>query len=109
MRRRRHDMGRLPENGGVALKIPECWICLDSGVVSYTKKVDGYTAEHVAHCICDAGEEFNYEGENYWVPSVEEVIDPDEHAKNNIKNWLDAHKNNPEARKELSQRGIKIA
>lgn len=102
-------MGRLSENGGLTLKIPECWICLDSGVVLYTKKVDGYMDEHTAHCICDAGEEFCYEGEYYWVSSVEEVLDIDEHAKNNIKHWLNAHKNNPAARKELAQRGIKIA
>lgn len=43
------------------------------------------------------------------MPSVEEILDPDEHARNNIKDWLDAHENNPEAKKELEQRGIKIA
>lgn len=95
------------------MKIPECWICMDDGVILYTKKVEGRITEYVAHCICEEGEAFSYEGEYNWIPSVEEVLDPDEHAKNNLKNWLDALKDNPEAKKEakreLAQRGIKFA
>lgn len=91
------------------MRIPYCWICMDNGIVLYTKKTGEFTAEYAVHCICDAGKEFEYKGEDYYVPSVEEILDPDEHARNNIKNWLEAHKNNPEARKELAQRGIKIA
>jgi len=86
------------------MRIPYCWICMDDGVVLYRKEA----GEYVAHCICDAGREFEYKGKDYYVPSVEEILDPDEHARNNIKNWLDAHENNSEAKKELEQRGIKI-
>lgn len=82
---------------------------MDNGFITYTQEIGGQIGEFVAHCTCEKGEEFNYEGENFWIPSVEEVIDPQEHTRNNIKNWLNAHKNNPAARKELAQRGIKIA
>lgn len=77
-------------------KQPKCFICLDSGIILYKKKtIFGYDAEYAAHCTCEAGNRYVYEGREckehkseYRIASIDEVLDKFELAKNNYEQWI---------------------
>lgn len=75
---------------------PKCFICMDTGIILYKRKtIFGYYAEYAARCTCEAGQKYIYEGREckehkseYRVPSIDEVLDKFELAKNNCEQWL---------------------
>jgi hypothetical protein len=76
------------------VKTYNCWICKDDGFVEYEKKVNGRLYKHIAHCICEKGKEFAYDGSTckhkspYFIPSIASIFPEDwlkEEAENNKK------------------------
>lgn len=49
--------------------VPECFLCLDTGLVFYKSQVNGYLYEFVARCKCAAGQQHPDQG----IPSVDRV------------------------------------
>lgn len=41
------------------MKRVNCFICMDSGLISYDRAINGHIASYVARCSCQAGERFN--------------------------------------------------
>lgn len=60
-----------------------CFICMDSGIVKYTQKADGKTYDYIAHCTCQAGNSYRYEGNKYYIPCIADVINVEEIEKFN--------------------------
>lgn len=84
------------------IKIPDCFICMDTGIVLYKKKTDfGYDAEYAAHCTCAKGIQYRYEGKEckekseYRIPSIDEVMNPEEIQKENFYTWYKNNSSNP--------------
>jgi hypothetical protein len=96
------------------IKLPECWVCMDTGMILYNKKTELGEYEYIAHCICQAGLLYHYDGKEcknkspYYIPSVAEVADPATIAKDNIIEFYERNKNNEKVVKTLEMRGIKI-
>jgi hypothetical protein len=96
------------------VELPECWICNDSGMVIYHKKTDMGEYEYIAHCTCDKGHQYEYDGQqckvksSYYIPSVAEVADPEMIAKDNIVEFYERHKDDEHVVKALEARGIKL-
>lgn len=45
------------------IKLPNCWICNDTGVILYHKKSSQGEYEYAAHCVCQAGDQYRYNGQ----------------------------------------------
>jgi hypothetical protein len=97
------------------IKIPKCFICLDTGLVLYKQMTAfGYEAEYAARCTCQKGSEYTYEGKEctknkseYRIPLITEIMDPVEKARNNFKEWYERNKNREgfqEALEEIKKR-----
>jgi hypothetical protein len=93
------------------VNMPECWICLDEGIIVYNKKEEQSEYEHVAHCICEAGKKYAYDGRmckdyksDYYIPSIAEVTDPETVAKENLSDFYRRNKDNVEVIEELKRR-----
>jgi hypothetical protein len=72
----------------------QCWTCMDSGVVAYTKRINGYDYEYLAYCPCPKGDAYHFDGNNserhpapYRYPCISELFDPIEIADNNRKKY----------------------
>lgn len=82
------------------IKIPKCFICMDTGIVLYKQKtILGYEAEYAVRCTCEKGNEYTYEGREctknkseYRIPLITEIMDPVEKARNNFKEWYERNK-----------------
>ncbi len=90
------------------INIPKCWICRDTGIVIYNKKTEQGEYEYVAHCICDEGNKYKYDGQmckdyksNYYIPSIAEVTDPETIAKENISDFYRRNNENVEVINKL--------
>ena len=97
------------------IRMPECWICMDEGVILYYKQEGNVKAEYAAHCTCQAGDNFNYDGtkceikkSTYYIPVVTQVIDPEQPAAENFRKWWEANKNKKGIEKAMQERGIPI-
>lgn len=97
------------------INIPQCWICLDDGVVLYQKQVGNTVAEYAAHCTCQAGDDFNYDGTKcekhkspYYIPVISQVMSPEQLAIENFRKWWEANKNKKGIEKAMQERGIPI-
>jgi len=96
--------------GDKKVKIPNCWICMDTGFVLYRKKVDDYESEYVSSCTCSAGAEYAYDGARcekkspYRIPSVAEVLDPEDVAVRNFREWYERYKDEPGVKLEALYR-----
>lgn len=95
------------------IRLPECWICNDTGIVLYRKKTKEGEYEYVAHCTCQAGLPYHYNGMEckkekspYYIPSIAEVADPAMIAKDNIVDFYMRHKDDEQVMKALEERGI---
>ena len=95
--------------------MPQCWICMDLGVILYYKQEGNVKAEYAAHCTCQAGDDFNYDGtkceikkSTYYIPVVTQVIDPEQLAAENFRKWWEANKNKKGIEKAMQERGIPI-
>lgn len=42
----------------MAKKPTKCWLCMDTGIVTYEAQQDGIVSEYGAACSCDAGKQF---------------------------------------------------
>lgn len=93
------------------VNIPECWVCLDRGAVLYRDK-EGY--EFITHCICKAGNHWQYDGRmckkptKYYIPSVAERFDVHDLARQNIMTWWRSNRHKPETIKALKEQGVNI-
>jgi len=72
----------------------QCYICMDSGVIFHTKRENGSDYEYTAHCTCPAGNEYQYNGQEcshhkgkYRMQSIDEIMDPEEIAKDNRRKY----------------------
>jgi hypothetical protein len=94
------------------IKIPKCWVCEDSGSILYNKKVNGYDYEFIAHCTCEAGNKYKYDGIKnnekslYYVESISDIVDAEILAKKNISKFIEKHKDDKDAIEELKKHGI---
>lgn len=93
------------------VRIPNCFVCMDKGFVTYHKVTDGISYEYAAHCICESGLRYKYNGRNcekpsdYYVPCISEILDPVELARQNFNDWYKiAKKKNPDILKVLKER-----
>lgn len=91
----------------MGVKIPNCFICLDKGYVTYNKEC--YT--FFSHCTCPQGNKYHYKGwectqnkSDFYVPSVAEVFDPVLLAQGNFKKWYSWHKDKPYIQEQLNKR-----
>ena len=94
------------------VKVPECWVCLDKGLVLYQDK-DGY--EFITHCICKAGNRWQYDGRKclknpskYYIPSVMEKFDVHDLARENLINWCQIYIHKTGVKDVLRAKGIQI-
>lgn len=78
-----------------------CWVCMDTGMITYYTQKNGIMYECAAHCNCKKGNEYRYDGResshksNYYVAS-DQVIDEskkEEIAKENFKNYMSKEEN----------------
>ena len=97
------------------IRMPQCWICMDEGVILYYKQEGNVKAEYAAHCTCKTGEAFNYDGTKcekhkspYYIPVVTQVIDPEQLAAENFRKWWEANKNKKGIEKAMQEKGIPI-
>ncbi len=76
-------------------KIPNCWICLDEGLVYYFKKENGIEYEMVASCKCKKGLEYRNAA-----PSASDILSDltEWIAETNFKKWKEK---NPELAEKL--------
>jgi hypothetical protein len=87
---------------------------MDKGFILYQELVEWYTAEKVARCTCEKGNEYRYEGQectknksNYRIPVITEIMDPVEIAQSNYAKWYERNKNKKgfqEALEEIKMR-----
>jgi hypothetical protein len=82
------------------IKVPNCFICMDTGIIIYPELTQfGYTANKVARCTCETGNQYVYDGKNckqksmYRIPLITETMDPLEIARNNLAKWYEENKN----------------
>lgn len=38
------------------VEFPACWICMDSGIAIYNKRIDGVDYEYASRCRCKKGQ-----------------------------------------------------
>lgn len=63
-------------------RIPNCYICEDKGLIEYRKIIGGFPYRYYAHCTCEQGEKYIYEGNQcsqksaYRMPEIDEVLTP---------------------------------
>ncbi len=95
------------------IHIPNCFICLDLGFVLYRKKVGEYEGEYVAHCTCQAGRDYAYDGTRcekqkspYYTASVEE-LDHVGIAAQNLRSWIERNKDKKGFKEAMNQLGMK--
>jgi hypothetical protein len=77
-------------------KQPQCFVCMDTGVILYKKMTPfGYEAEYAARCTCPSGNQYIYEGQEckdhkskYRIATIDEVLDKYELAQNNFQQWI---------------------
>ncbi len=67
------------------IKMPNCWICLDDGLVYYFKKENGIEYEMAASCKCKKGLEYDNA-----VPGVSDTLS-EWVAETNLKKWKEKH------------------
>jgi hypothetical protein len=74
----------LKENSTDYTKVThKCNLCNDEGRIPYYKKIGKIRYEYYAHCICEVGEAFAYEGReckaksDYRMPSIKEILAPE--------------------------------
>ncbi len=80
------------------IKMPNCWICLDDGLVYYFKKENGIEYEMAASCKCKKGLEYGNAA-----PGVSDTLS-EWIAETNFKKWKE---NNPElAEKLIREAGV---
>ncbi len=96
------------------IKVPKCFICMDKGFILYRKKVGEYEGEYVAHCTCQAGEQYAYDGTQcekqknpYYIPSVAAELDHVGIAAQNLRNWIERNKNKDGFEDAMDQLGMK--
>lgn len=87
---------------------------MDKGIILYQKQVGDIKAEYAAHCTCQAGEAFNYDGTKcekkspYYIPVISQVMDPAQVAAENFRAWWEANKSKDGIEKAMQERGIPI-
>lgn len=68
-------------NGTIKEKVA-CNKCNGDGVIKYFKEVDGHTYEYFARCVCQNGNNFNYDGtkisdekhrSKFYIPSLAQL------------------------------------
>lgn len=95
------------------IHVPNCFICLDRGFVLYRKKVGEYTGEYVAHCTCQRGQSFNYDGtqcehqSGYRIPCIAEITDQYSVATKNFSRWKEKNKNKKGFKAAMRKLGMK--
>jgi hypothetical protein len=58
----------------------KCLLCKDVGVIEYFKSFGGFEYRHFAHCTCEKGGAFKYDGSkckeksDYRMASIEEIL-----------------------------------
>jgi hypothetical protein len=58
----------------------KCLLCKDDGVIEYVKSFGGLEYRYFAHCTCEKGGEFKYDGSkckeksDYRMASIEEIL-----------------------------------
>ncbi len=69
-----------------------CYICMDNGFVTYTKRENGCNYQYIAHCTCPKGNEWRYDGSkleknksDYYIPHIDAILDTYELAKQNYR------------------------
>jgi len=97
-----------------AIRIPKCWVCMDKGYVIYKKMVNNAEQEFLAHCSCQLGVNYSYDGTKcekpspYWIPPISEVMDPGKIAAENFMRWWKLNKDKDGIVEEMQKRGIPI-
>ena len=94
--------------------IPDCWVCKNDGFILYNRKTHYGNYEYLAHCECKHGIEYiqkpiktkehEYKG---YTKAITEVLDPLDLADNNLKAFIEKHKNNQAIMVEMKRRGIR--
>ena len=55
----------------------ECKKCKGKGIIIYTKIIQNNKEkihyDYVARCTCKNGENYNYKGESYYIPTIEQI------------------------------------
>ena len=60
----------------------KCNKCNGDGVIKYFKEVDGHAYEYFARCVCQNGNDFNYDGtkisdekhrSKFYIPSIAQI------------------------------------
>lgn len=96
-------------------KMPQCFICMDTGLVFYKKQLYGYEYEFALHCVCHKGQEYAYEGSLcskdseksfYRIPAVTEIYDVEELKKNNWEKWVQEHRVNDNNKNDISDKNL---
>ena len=109
------DMGEIQKKQQKIQKvyIPRCWVCMDRGYLLFNRKFGKREYEHIAHCICDTGRGYTFYGPNvkehpseFYVPSIEEIVDTDTMARENIQEFINKYRDNPDVMSELKKRGV---
>lgn len=63
----------------------KCLICGDTGIIMFTRFSGKRSYEHVAHCICEKGSSYIYEGQlaggQYRIPGIDEILSPEDIEK----------------------------
>ena len=97
------------------IRIPKCFVCLDLGFVLYHKKVGELAGEYAAHCICIPGREYAYDGQKcekekspYRIPPVGEVLDVENIAARNFREWWNMNRHKPGIKEAMEKQGIPV-
>lgn len=94
------------------LRIPQCFVCMDTGFVLYQKIINGVPHEYAAYCVCEKGIEYIYNGKSckkqseYYIPCISAVADHNEIAEQNFHEWYKLAKNKPLVLQFLRQRAF---
>lgn len=95
--------------------IPKCFICLDRGFIFYRKKVGESEGEYVAHCTCQAGRDYAYNGTRcekqkspYYTASVAKELDHVGIGAKNFHDWWERNKNKEGIEEAMEQLGMEV-
>lgn len=97
------------------ISMPKCFICMDEGFILYRKKVRELEGEYIAHCVCQAGEQYSYDGTRcekkkspYYIPSIAAELDHESIAAENLRNWIKQNKDKEGFLEAMERLGLEV-
>lgn len=76
--------------------IPDCWACLDNGIVTFGENEN----ERGARCICERGKRFANAG----IASIDKFLNVDELISKNMAEFKEVYKDNKEVLKKMDRK-----